>query len=520
MISAPTNWDELWANPSAILDIRVTVRLNDNISVVFDNSDLVSCDMQGALFSDVSIGNACSCSLAIVIKEGEADYQTFAQGQEINLSCRLRLGGTTTSYVSQGTYYIDTAELRENGDIRIVAYDSIVRTAEYVSQVFGNSNTSTFSAYLDRLSTMYDGMFDYSELTAQAIVSGTIGNIQIYAQKDDYAAFIPFRDVLATVAGQAGGNIALDKSGKAHLYRFDNGPTVTTTPLGEVFTAATLKRSQNKMFNSIRADYESYSSHVTFNGAGYNILMYRTGKVLDIYSSLLSPASIVNNMYYGLDSKQLASANIQASGAYISPLVELGDTVSLDIGGGEYLNYILSEYKLSLVGGCWGEINVPMSDNCVKLNYDSTWNSSDGWISGFTNGTTQRESINVTFESVNRLTFTVQSVYTSGQIPKVFGRIFDLSTTTIFVATSYLDESGVSHSLGLTGYISNFLYAPNMLSDGKSELTIEVITSGIPKVAVGQTREATFNGKTYVANNTTYSSNFQIKTSFKQLSNN
>lgn len=519
MISAPTNWNTLWANPSALLDILITVRLNDNISVAFDNSDLVSCDMQGALFSDVSIGNACSCSLAIVIKEGEADYQTFAQGQEINLSCRLRLGSTTTSYVSQGTYYIDTAELRENGDIRIVAYDSIVRTAEYVSQAFGNSNTSTFSAYLDRLSTMYDGMFDYSELTAQATVSGTIGNIQIYAQKDDYAAFIPFRDVLATVAGQAGGNIALDKSGKAHLYRFDNGPTVTTTPLGEVFTAATLKRSQNKMFNSIRADYESYSKHVTFNGAGYNIPIYRTGKVIDIQNNFNGASTVVNNMYYGLSVKQLASAKIQTSGAYINPIVELGDIVSLDIGGGEYLNYILSEYKLSLVGGCWGEINVPMSENCVKLNYNSTWNSSNGWISGFTSGTTQRELIYVTFESVNRLTFVIRSIYSSYGVPQVLGRISDLSATSFPIATTYLDSSGQSHSMNITGYISNYLYAPEMLSQGKSKITVDVIADGIPAEAVGQTQSATFDGKSYVANNTSYSNNFQIKTSFKPLSN-
>ena len=523
MISAPTNWNTLWANPSALLDILITVKLNADISATFDNSDLVSCDMQGALFSDVSIGNACSCSLSIVIKEGEADYYTFQKDQEIKLSCRLRLDSTTTDYVPQGTYYIDSVELKENGDIKIVAYDSIMRTAEYVSQVFGSSSC-TFSAYLDRLSTMYDSMFDYSVLTAQPAAhqssySSTVGNTKINAHDSELAAFTPLRDILASVAGYAGGNIALDKSGKAHLFRFDDGPTVTTTPLGEVFTAASLKRSQNKLFNNIRTEYESPSSsvgRVKRDGSGYNVKMYANGKAL-IQGAYFDYNVLTYNLNLGTTSKQLQSARIQTGGAYISPLVELGDVVSLDIGGGEYLNYILSEYKLSLVGGCWGEINIPMSDNSVNFAYGTTWNSSSGWISGFNNGTTTREAISITFESCNRLTFKhhgwTQSLATN--IIVVLARIYDLSATTLTISTTYLDADGVSQNLNLTGYISNFIYPVKTISGSDREFTVDVVTSGIPEIAVGQTRSATFNGKTSISPNTYYTSDFQVKVQYK-----
>lgn len=384
MITPPTNWDTLWQDPESLLEVFLTVKLCDEITVTYSNDRLEQCRLSASVFQDFSIGNACSARLTFTLKDAESEFSQFAKGQRIDFTCRLSKGNTVTAKVNQGVFYIDTVNKTSNGNVTITAYDAMYQLESMVSQ---QDSGLTVSAYLSKLRSMYPDvsaalvttninayMYDGTRLTALTIPAT--------------AGYLPAREVLASVAGFAGGNIYVGKDNKLHFLRPHIAPTQTkNTYTGVLVTATALdhdERPQPITGVTVNQDGGIRSGSgwriivniddAVFNSSGYNP-QYEFAR--DVVDNMRTNAST------GATSLDVKGNNVSAQGVYITPLFELNDIASVDLGGGNYYNFPVYDYEVSYVGGCWGTLNYPKTDQAIEFSIEQQWNTSQGWYDGW-----------------------------------------------------------------------------------------------------------------------------------------
>lgn len=369
MITAPTNWNTLWGNPETLLDVQVIIHLDSSVALTYTNADLTSCSVQAALFNDLSLGNVCSARLSIALKDALNELNSFAKGQKVELKCRLRKGSTSTAYVKQGVYYVETVTPNHNGDVSISAYDELYGLKDCISQ---HTSTITFSSYLSKIRTMYGLTFAYSYATAARLADGTtVGAIKIPAGLADVSA----REVLSSVASIAGGNFAIDKSNNLRLYRIGNGDTTTASAGGIPVTAASIKKD---FLPTVITGVNLKSGSSTFKSdSGWRIDCAVHG---GFNPSADTAKTIVKNMR--TEKKNVRFSNVQVDGALIDPLFELGDVVSVDMGG-EFYNFPVCDYSVGYSGGCWGSLQNGMSGNAVDFSIEQSYSSQNGWYDGW-----------------------------------------------------------------------------------------------------------------------------------------
>lgn len=454
MITPPSYWDTLWADPDSVLEVRLTVYFNSSVTVAYTNDDLSSCSLEGSLFKDLSIGNVCSARLRFVIKDASDVFSAFAQNQKITFECRLKNSARTTAYVSQGTYYLDSASVDNSGNVEIVAYDVINRIADYVSQQTSNM---AFSSYLSRIRSMAELTSDWSNMYYNSDLSDTVGILHSssspatlnYVSVKKESANIPVRKVLETVATLAGGNFALRKNGTMKLFRLDAGPTITSSPTGILVTATNLYKDERPQ---VITGVDLSSGNGTFaSSSGWRISGSITNDVC-IAGSVDVAITAANNMH--TEERNIRVSNVRVDSAYITPLFEIGDIVSVDIGNGQYYNFMLCDYSVDYVGGCWGYLGVPKSSNSVAVSVEAVWDSTHGWVSNFT--PVPFHSTTPTLSFVNKYQFTLKAIPFSGDntykrtMARVASGIETLSTTVRYFST----ETAQLKTIDITGYLA------------------------------------------------------------------
>ena len=451
MITPPSNWDTLWADPNSVLEVQLVVNLNNNVSITYTNADLSSCSLDGSLFKDLSIGNVCSARLRFVIKDASDVFSAFTQNQKITFKCRLKNSSTSTAYVTQGIYYLDSASIDNNGNVEIVAYDEIYRIANYVSQLSYNSSVNTFMA---RLYQMYGLTVDYASLIIASlsdttgILSGSQARVDSIAIKST-SKNTPARKVLETVATLAGGNIAITKQNAMKLFRLDAGPTITTTPLGIVVTATNLFKDERPQV--ITGVDLSTGSGTFASSSGWRIPGAITDEVC-ISGSVDVAITAANNMH--TDEKNIRVSNIRVDSAYITPLFEIGDIVSVDIGGGQYYNFTLCDYSVDYVGGCWGYLGVPKSSSAVAVSIEEVWDSTHGWIGNFVSMDLGSNTWEPTLEFVNKYQFRLKNIPFNGTntYKRTMARVAS-GIETLDLTVRYYGQGGLK-TINVTGYLA------------------------------------------------------------------
>ena len=442
MITPPSNWNTLWANQNSTLEVRLVLATGVNYSVnlaTFTNENLASCTLEASLFNGVSVGNVCSARLRFVLKDMSASFGMFEENQRITFTCRLRRNYSYSGYANQGVYYIQQFTLQENGDIEIIAYDEITKIQDYVSQQTTNVQ---FGTYLSRLKDMYNYAFSRTDLVNTALYDTT--NIMYqYASSTttvlgmlvkSTASELGARKVMQTIAALAGGNIAIDKSNNLKLYRLDEGASITSEPLGTVVTVSSLYRDDRPTTLTgidLETDGTTYPS-----SSGWRIRGQSTNKVSADGSRTLAETAYRN---FKADKLNVRVSNVRCDGAYITPLIELGDIVSVDLGNGTYYNFTLTDYALTYSGGCWGYIGCPATKDNIAFSLASYWDSTDGWIGSWT--------------LISTLSLTSETV----QIPDKYRIVFPNISASVRGGSSYNAAyiSNINNISGTITYTSN-----------------------------------------------------------------
>lgn len=466
MINPPAGWDTYWANPDSELRLFINVTLRNNITLQFQNADLESCSVEGSLFGDLSVGNVCSSRLSFVIKSAGSNINAIEPGSQVKLTCQLGPRGSAshTSSVSQGTYYVSEVIPNHNGSAKVVAYDEITKISDYV--IPGEPYLIEIGTYLLYVHERYQIAANRSALISAVVKDKTgiisdsdsaiFGNIRI----PNYPKTTT-RKMLETAAALAGGNIAIGKNNAIRLYRLDTGDSITTTPEGIVITASSLKKDERSQpitgVNLIEGD-TTYPS-----GSGWRIDA-RIDDVLEIGASSDLAKTVSNNMHSDIDATNyqkvtLRASNVRAEGVYVTPLFELGDRVSVDIGNGKYYNFTASDYKVDYVNGCWGYIGRNKSADAIKYSIENTWSSIYGWEEGWTTAVinTASYSIDILDNNVFRLNpdrIRITSSSAGKNVVKITGGLNPISVTFQYVST----QDGQTKSASVTAYIINDYY--------------------------------------------------------------
>ena len=498
MITPPNNWNTLWANQNSTLEVRLVLATGVNYSVnlaTFTNDNLASCTLEASLFNGVSIGNVCSARLRFVLKDMAASFGMFEENQRITFTCRLRRNYSYSGYAKQGVYYIQQFTLQENGDIEIIAYDEITKIQDYISQQTANTQ---LSSYLSRLNSMYKYSFSTGELGNTELYDTT--NIMYqYASSNtkvlgmlvkSTASELGARKVLQTIAALAGGNIAINKSNNLKLYRLDEGASITSEPLGTVVTVSSLYRDDRPTVITgidLETDGTTYPS-----SSGWRIHGQSTNKVSADGSRTLAETAYRNFM---ADKMNVRVSNVRCDGAYITPLIELGDIVSVDLGNGTYYNFTLTDYALTYSGGCWGYIGCPATKDNFAFSLASVWSSTDGWIGTWTLNVTSYLSPtdDVVIPDKYRIVFPV--LWSGNVASGMYYNMAYVSIINTISGTITYDSNGVDGTSGrktatVTGYLSASYYPVERTTDssGRYDLHIHNLTfysTDIPDNAVG-----------------------------------
>ena len=508
MITPPSNWNTLWANQNSTLEVRLVLATGDNYSVnvaTFTNENLGSCTLEGSLFNGVSIGNVCSARLRFVLKDMSSSFGIFEEDQRVSFSCRLRSGNTYSGYASQGVYYIQQYTLQENGDIEIIAYDELNKMQDYVSQQTSNMSVSS---YLARFYNMYGRACGISNFI-NASLYDTTGIM--YSSGSTYvsgmlvkstAAELGFRKVMQTIAALAGGNVAIDKSNKLRLYRLDEGASITSEPLGTVVTVSSLyKDDRPTMITGIdlEADGTTYPS-----SSGWRIHGQSTNKVSADGSRTLAGTAYKN---FKADKLNVRVSNVRCDGAFITPLFELGDIASVDLGNGTYYNFMVTDYALNYSGGCWGYIGCPATKDNFTFSIASVWNSSTGWWdTSWTWSYIASLSASVVIPDKYRIVIPSLSIGSDGGSYYNLAMLTQCDTVsgTITYISNGVDGTSGQMTISVTGYLSEIYYPIERIENSGSNprcfiANVVFYCSTIPDNAVGATivRNTLTNGSQF-----------------------
>lgn len=377
MIDAPTNWDALWALEDTVLEIDINVHYyqvnlssthqysglyspGSSFTIDFTNEDLASGGVTVEHMSSdgATVGNANAAQLTFTLVDPGGNAEFLRERQQISLYVRLRNGNTTTQWVPQGIFFIDSINVNRDGSVDVTAYDPIYingeRKTTYVTD-------STFKAIFN---TGY--------------IAGNIGRnspainddrISGYEYSLDYrSSKVSYKELCGVAAAYAGADMIVNKQAKLALVDIGNNVSITDEPLGcvvtaeSVFSATTPTTVGGIRVKSGDTVYENY---------------YGSNLTVD-YPELQNPSSELTATIFGnmlaKNNNRVFVCGTEVYGAVITPLLEIGDIVSVLQDDGKYLNFKLHGYRVQYAGHCYGELNGGINEQYLEpFKYNGTW---------------------------------------------------------------------------------------------------------------------------------------------------
>ena len=429
MIDAPTNWEEYWASPDVVVELRLVIWLygatgsTAQAKLTRYNSDLKSCTLEASAFPNLSVGNTCSACLSFTLVDALDDYQSLACGQRVDFSVRLKLGSSTTTWINQGVFFIDSFDVSGDVDVSVRAYDALYWVGDGPTSRF-DCNASTFlSNCPTKMSPVTKTDFTGAEIMyglgqdGTRLTSSTVGNLWVPAG----AADSNFRETLGGIAAMAGGNAVINKLNRLKLLRTDNPPQFSRYSFSDVplITASGLSYEYNpSTFTGLVKDKVA-------SGNGFHIEAKIPDK-FEVTRRMLTYAYSNARMitpYYNPNHNDYTTsmAPIELTGALIDPRYELGDVVQVRAvinGRSQYVKLPIYHYNVDYIGGCWGTIGVQMDASDVTYSemtyYPTIFDPATGWTNTIVRNPIPAPAVDVTVISSNVFTMTFQMDTTGG----------------------------------------------------------------------------------------------------------
>ena len=357
MQTAPLNWSSLFSGSHRV-----------EYKFVIDGVDYLTNDVKGIpqirkpLMENFSIGEFASASATVEIYP----KGIISRAAPVNVYCRLVSldGNTVTDWVEQGHFFIMSRSER-NGITTLTCQDAAVKA--------GQSYTDK-TQFTEWPVPMADVVNEIASIMGVEIDPRTV--IQTGS---DYKVSYPNEDmlmseVLRMIAAAHGGNWILTESGKLRLVVYGdpaNAPTIEghyqrfsplaktvelsrvtlTDDAGNQFTVGddTGDELTAECFYATQAVVDALDPRIDFNdGQGVLRLLFGSFNKGILYlndtddTAVVSENGRINISGSGVTSGNLKYLPYTLEGAYIDPLLELGDFLSLDFRGKTYTVYVNS----------------------------------------------------------------------------------------------------------------------------------------------------------------------------------
>lgn len=211
MLTAPANWERLWAR---IREKAVRMELKAVIGgVSYGAGRIVNCKAYPAAFESLAIGQAASAELSLSF----VPLGPVPKMAKVQLSARLTDGGVSTAWVPQGTYYIDHRDREDElGTLTVTAFDRMMFAEELyfssgvITGVWPRSAPAVVRDICTRLGISLDSR---SKIDSALMVTVPVN--------------LTMRDVLRNIAAACGGNFIITAENKLRLLPLEDLPDLT-----------------------------------------------------------------------------------------------------------------------------------------------------------------------------------------------------------------------------------------------------------------------------------------------------
>lgn len=376
MITAPSNWDAIYAMPDATLDVRMTWT-RGGINFTLTNSDLSSSGVtiEHSVSNNLSYGNVAMARLTFTVKDYADNINNFLVytpsqgGTYLTLECLCRselhykqTGIRRSGWADLGLFIIAELNALENNDLEVIAYDLIMVSElkpQYYNLPVTPSNIRTItglnlsSSYLSTPFTSDSRIADFSLSKDVAREKGLSG-----------------REQMAIMAQWSGSNLAIKRSTRAldflrpyqlssTYYGYSTRSYGGTQSDGAECTCSSLTVSNPYVLQNVavKQGENEYKSGISEYGTFFKY------DVDDYLATMTTQqAARIKSYAFGGDNWNISS--VVAQGVVVTPLFELGDVLTVITGGvteKPYFNFIPWAIRININGLCYGDFSAEVS---------------------------------------------------------------------------------------------------------------------------------------------------------------
>ena len=318
MQTRPSGWAAARDDPNHVGELVVTIGDTQYMA-----ADIVSCEIERALLENtMEVGNATAAALTLEINQ----KGTIAKRAKVVVQYRLALGSTKTSYIPQGTFWINTREA-DGRYLKLTCYDAMLKAQQnYLSDTTADDWPKQESDCVAEIAQRIGVELD----SRSSIGTG-----------DNHKVSMPvgrtMRDVLQQIGAANGGNWCITPAGKLYLVPLagtgDSLPEVSGVPdCGTAQTVTGVRVVRNDTDTPLLSGDE-------------------TGAVLEVENENGTQA-LADELARKL--KGLNYAPYTCDQRHIDPAAEPGDKIT--IGGTAYVAYNI---KLTLGPSHYADLEAP-----------------------------------------------------------------------------------------------------------------------------------------------------------------
>lgn len=311
MRTPPEHWSEYRENPLYETEYRLIIA-----GIIYDGDtiDSENLSIQRLLFKDkLSLGNVTVATLICsILPQG-----TIPKMAQITVESRTVLKAQQTSWVAEGTFFIDTREELYDGWLSIVAYDDALKMEQ---------------PFLDQ--ELEEGEWPMPMVDAVAEVATRIG-VQLDTRNSipssymmEYPNELTMREVMSNIAAACGGNFHITPNRTLYLCPVKLSSTPDLTIDAEEPTAFSITGDISTISKVVCIYSEDGSYYEAGDDTGFELSINCDWATQEITNNLLAQLGGVVYVPFSMSGK-------------INPMLELGDTISYN---GNLL-YVASMYK-------------------------------------------------------------------------------------------------------------------------------------------------------------------------------
>lgn len=341
MMTAPANWEELYEARDTHMEIKIVLNGTE-----YYTEDLASgdCKVTHSLFNAFSFGSCNSAEFSVTI---QSDEPIVLPDGIIPIELYVRLTDrdreTVTDWVPQGKFWVDSTDNNTNGDLGIIAYDTLMLAdQDYFKDGAAPEGDTTWPKKAFEVVT-----YICTKLGCTLDARSHIPTADIEAPN-----YKTMREVLGEIAVMAAGNWTMTKAGKLRLVPL-SGNTDASDPKENISVADLRLTSTKTTIGQVILKSSDTTKYSAGDEKAYTVEGSFSGATQELTDALLAKCNGIQ--YQG----------VTTSGAWCNPLLELGDqvisTFKYDDGTEETYPYTFDSFSLLYEEGCSGTIDSPLN---------------------------------------------------------------------------------------------------------------------------------------------------------------